>query len=93
MITPCHIPQPTYLTSAVDSVRGVIPDAVWVQDWDEHYGRLLTVRRDPTFTEAEWNQAAEASARRTGPSSTCCCRRDWMRDRTVRGGRVRAAAG
>jgi hypothetical protein len=57
VVTPRHLPRLAYLMQALDELRGVVPAAVWEQDWREHHARLLDLRSRPDFTDAEWRDA------------------------------------
>lgn len=61
-MTPGHLPRLALLHRALDDLRATLPEQVWQQDWEAHFGRLEQLRTG-YFTSAEWAAAHEG----TGP--------------------------
>lgn len=60
VITPRHLPKLAYLHHALENLCGVVPPAVWNDDWREPHARLTDLKTRPDFTAAEWSDALAA---------------------------------
>ena len=61
VIAPQHLPRLAYLHRALDHLRTVAPDAVWRQDWRDHFERLKDLRVHHSTTAA-WADALQATS-------------------------------
>lgn len=57
VVTRRHLPRLAYLLTALDDLRGVIPQGEWERDWRSHYARLVDLRARHDFTAEEWAAA------------------------------------
>lgn len=53
VLTRRHLPRLVYLHRGLDELRGTVEQAVWQQDWHEHFHRLHQLLAEHTTAEEQ----------------------------------------